>query len=127
MDAAANSPAFLYVALILSILVAVAGAVPKILGPLGQTYDEWQSKRRAAASDAEDEAVRDREQRIAYWQGVADAHLREIQERDVLISYHRAWDNEAAERAAERGVVLEPAPPLLPKLKESTIGGRGQN
>lgn len=120
-SAAGSSPVLLYVALVLSILVAVAGAVPKILGPLGKTYDEWQSRRRASAADEEYLHMKTRKEEIAYYKGMTDALLQERRDRDALIEKHLVWDYTAKGIAAENGVLLEPAPPLFPKLRDPYI------
>lgn len=41
------SPAVVYAGIVVMILIMVASAVPKILGPFGKSVQEWQDRRRA--------------------------------------------------------------------------------
>ena len=121
-SAAAGHPWMLYAALVVGILVIIAGAVPKILGPLGEAFDERTKRARAAAVEADDADIAEADRKIAYLAGVADERLRELQARDRLIAAHAIWDRERLIAATMAGAEVSPPPPLYPEIRDLSEG-----
>lgn len=117
---AAGHPWMLYAALVVGILVIIAGAVPKILGPLGEAFDERTKRARAAAAEADDADIAEMDRKIAYLQGRVDEQLVEMRARDVLIAEHVIWDRERLMGAMMAGEDVPPPPPLYPARREIT-------
>lgn len=91
MQDAAQHPALLYVVLGVSILITISGAVPKILGPLGEAFKARAEAARAAAADADDADIK-------------ELH-RQIQNLTLLLEQERIAAR--AEREASRLALVE--------------------
>lgn len=110
----ANNPAVLYVVLIITILIAIAGAVPKILGPVSTAYDNWNKRQRVAATEADDADIAEQARQIAYLKGRMDEAHAEISRRDALIREHLIWDFDMYDAAVKKGERPRHPPPLIP-------------
>ena len=118
-----GNPVLLWVGVIIGAAIIIAQAFPKILGPVGESIRAWASSRRASESE-EEESLRERhrkeiearEREKAYYKGVADERLRELQARDELIGDHMIWDRERVTAAIAAGAKVPPPPPLFPRM-----------
>ena len=109
-------PWILYAGLVVGVLVIVSGAVPKILGPIGQAWAEWVLRQRTASNEADTADIAERDREIAYLKGVAAERLRELKARDQLVASHAQWDWERYGAAIKAGHEIDPPPPLIPDI-----------
>lgn len=132
-----SHPLMVYAAVAVALLVLVASAVPKILGPIGKGLADWSRSRREARIASEDADMADVQRQIAYLteQRVEDQkrHTRERKEdREAFEAQLRAWaareerwrgewhqhiswDHELIHLALQHGVTPppRPAPPFM--------------
>ena len=120
-EQAINQPWVLYVLGAVLVVTAVAAAVPKVLGPIGQAWAAWLESRRRAAVTRDDADITDLRRQRDYLRGVADERLEEIARRDALIAAHTPWDRERWTAAAAAGHDVPPPPPLIPVAAPSPI------
>ena len=120
-EQAINQPWVLYVLGAVLVVTAVAAAVPKVLGPIGQAWAAWLESRRRAAVARDDADITDLRRQRDYLRGVADERLEEITRRDALIAAHAPWDRERWTAAAAAGHDVPPPPPLIPVVAPSPI------
>lgn len=118
-ESASSHPWMLYVVLGSGILVVLAGAIPKILGPISSAMDEWAKRQRAIAVEADDADIADLRREKEYLRGVADERLREIKARDELIASHQVWDWKRYEELVQQGKRPDMPPPLRPDVPET--------
>lgn len=128
-------PAFIYGSIIVGLIILIAQAFPKILGPLGKSISEWattQRERRVASGDAdisdlmrqvdyltkareEDKARHDRQ--MTDLQGEFADHRRLWAERETRWrkewNYHRRWDYNVQEALLGHDPPFDLAPPFM--------------
>lgn len=113
---ASSHPWMLYAVLASGILIVLAGAIPKILGPISSAMDEWSKRQRAIAVEEDDADIADLRREKEYLWGVADERLREIKARDELIASHQVWDWDRYEELVKQGEPPAMPPPLRPDV-----------
>lgn len=116
---ASSHPWMLYVVLVSGILIVLAGAIPKILGPISSAMDEWAKRQRAIAVETDDADIADLRREKEYLRGVADERLREIKARDALIASHQIWDWNRYEELVQQGKRPAMPPPLRPDVPDT--------
>lgn len=89
-------PAYIYAALILGIVLLVANAAPKILGPIGKAASEWSQRRREARIAQGQAEMSEVQKQVAFLTEQREKDRAEHDEeqrnlRKELGNHRRAW------------------------------------
>lgn len=119
LEALEGHPWILYAALLISIMVMIAQAIPKVGGSISKALADWASSQRAASADADDADIAERDREIAYIKGIAAERLRELRAFHDLANEHRPWDIHHFDKALSSDPNAKPPPPLIPIPKSA--------
>jgi len=106
-----QSPVALWVLTILFILVSISAAIPKILGPLANSWKEWVDTRRRLASEADDADIREKNRQI-------NNLTADLASLNRYIDAIEAWAWQAYYACQLQGIKVEPPPHRNPRRLE---------
>lgn len=122
-----TTPLYLYTMAAVAVLVAIATAAPKVVGPFAKMWEQFVQSKRRTAVEVKKDALMDRDIRISYLEGVNAERLRELQARDELIAQHVKWDWEMYNKGLKAGCDdIGVPPPLLPDIPLSEVISKRQ-
>ena len=129
-----NSPWVVWIGVIVTCLLLVSIAAPRVFGPISQVISDWVAQKRRMGAEREDAMLADMSEQLAYIERVAAARLRDIVERDRALVIHQEWDwRRLRDPECMANAQDDPMPPLWPERRavdpdhltqpRSTLGG----
>lgn len=103
-----------WVTITVGVIVTLATAFPKIVGPLAQGWERLTDSLRRTSSANVDSDIADMTRQIKYFGHIIEQLRHHEAQHDRYLAAHAAWDVVVRNKSAEHGIILPAAPPLWP-------------
>lgn len=116
-----ESPFLIWLGIIITALLAIASAFPKLVGPLADGWERIIDSARRTASAKDDADVADLKRQVEHLTVQVGQLRRDIVHRDAFLSRHATWDALVRVEAAKVGLELPPPPSLWPVVDDDPV------